>query len=126
MSDRKLSRGEFVVRAPIKTMADLRDATRCDPVLGPRQKEARVSAINSYSKWAGKSLEELLADPRLTSQNSHSSTRLNAKLPKGVSTTSNLSSTESPWRTAGTWLTPATPPFSRNGRICLPSSMTHS
>ena len=53
MSDRKLSRGAISRGIPITTLEDLRDAISADPVLGPREKEARRSAIQTFCKWQG-------------------------------------------------------------------------
>lgn len=65
MSDRKPSRGDIVSRLPIETLADLRDAIAADPVLGPRQKEARRSALQTFcKKWLRKEPAAVPADFR--------------------------------------------------------------
>jgi len=66
MSDRKLSRAEIVHGFPIKTMGDLWSAIAADPVVGPREKEARRSAINTLcNKWLHKDPKDVTADYQL-------------------------------------------------------------
>src|SRR5262245_5825671 len=63
MSDRKLSRGE-VVRLPIKSMDDLREAISADAALDARTREARRSAIKKFCKWMDRAPEDVPADAK--------------------------------------------------------------
>jgi integrase len=58
MSDRNASRVVKITRFPIATMADVLMAIGSDPDIGPRQREARRSAVKTFCRWLDKADRE--------------------------------------------------------------------
>ena len=73
MSDPERSRGNTVGIPP--SITDLIATVAADPTLGPRQRQARLSALKSLCKWRGKEPADAPADYRTVK---HELARLNA------------------------------------------------